>query len=225
MNARDRRKLEMAAGAIVFSLENPDESDPGNAAAVARLGALVEGAPGIAQVEREGVTRERTATAARRELRRTIIGSHVAHLAGVAELAAPEMPDARKWFVLGPSRRTFSGFLTAARLMLERAEGQRELLVRHGLSAKVLEDMKARLAEYEAATAEAREGRRAHIGARAALGAVAAEAFDVVKVLDGLNRIRFARDAQKLSEWEAVSRVESDPQRASDGEKAQEKAA
>jgi hypothetical protein len=214
MNAQARRQLEMAARVIVFSRENPDDTDPGYAAAVARLAALVERAGAMAQVQREGVLTVRTASTARRELRRTILRSHVAHLAGVAELAAREQSEVRRWFVVGSGRFTFSAFRTAVRLMLERAEGQRTLLERHGLSPKVLDDLRARLAEFDAVTEQSRAGRSAHVGASAELDAAAAEAFDVVKVLDGVNRLRFARDAERLSQWRSVSSVQAAPQHA-----------
>jgi hypothetical protein len=213
MNAQVRRKLDMAARVIAFSRENPDESDPGHAAAVTHLEELVARAESTAQVQREGVVKVRTSTVTRRELRRSILQSHVTHLAGVAELAARDHPDATRWFVLGSGRNRFGVFLTAVHTMLERAESQRELLLRYGLSPKVLDDLRARLAEFDAVTAESREGRRRHVLARGELDRIAAEAFDVVKVLDGFNRMRFGRDPAKLGEWESVSGVEARPQR------------
>lgn len=212
MNAKARRTLEMAARALTFSRENPDDADPGYAATVTRLEALVARADAMQQTQREGTLRVRTATLARHDLRRTIMQSHVSHLAGVAELAGRERPEVRKWFVVGRGRAQFGAFLTAVRLMVQRADGERALLDRHGLSAKVLDDLKARLADFEAVTDEWRAGRKAHIGARADLDEIAAEAFDVVKALDGVNRLRFALDAEKLSQWESVSSVQAAPQ-------------
>ena len=225
MDAKARRTLDMTARAIVFSRANPDDSDPGYTAVMGRFEALQARAEAMAKVQREGLTRVRLATAARRKLRRAIIESHVAHLAGVAELAARETPDARKWFVVGRGRHTYQGFVTAIRTMLERAEAQRELLVRYGLSPKVLDDFRARLAEFDAATLESIEGRRAHTGASAELERVTAEAFDVVKALDGINRIRFANDAERLGQWESASSVQATPQRLSEEEKAKEEKA
>jgi len=42
--------------------------------------------------------------------------------------------------------------------------------------------------------------RRAHIGASAELAAVAEELIQVIRLMDGLNRYRFADDADSLAE-------------------------
>ena len=49
------------------------------------------------------------------------------------------------------------------------------------------------------------DARRAHIGASAELAAVAEELIQVVRLMDGLNRYRFADDANSLAEWESAS--------------------
>jgi hypothetical protein len=225
MNAEVRRTLEMADRALTLCREFPDDGDPGYSAGVVRLGDLVGQGEVLKLAQRDGTATARLATEEKRRLRRTILQSHVPHLAGVSELAAREKPDARTWFVVGRGRNTFAAFTTAVRSMLERAEGEKELLVRHGLSPRVLDDLRAKLAELDAAARQGSDGRKTHVGARRALEQVAAEAFDVVKTLDGINRIRFANDPQRLAQWENASTVRATPQRAAQDGQGEEQAA
>jgi hypothetical protein len=55
--------------------------------------------------------------------------------------------------------------------------------------------------------AETNEGRRGHVGARAELDAVSDEVMQLVEMLDGLNRYRFAREAELLAAWESARHV------------------
>ena len=51
------------------------------------------------------------------------------------------------------------------------------------------------------------EGRRMHIGAGVELDVVADEVVEIVRVIDGLNRFRFAGDPDLLAAWRAASNV------------------
>lgn len=92
MSALTRRKLEMGQRALEFSRANPDAS-PGYAAALARLEERLVRGEQLAAQQREGILQVRTASAAKRDLRRTIKRSHIRHLARVADVAAREAPD------------------------------------------------------------------------------------------------------------------------------------
>jgi len=54
----------------------------------------------------------------------------------------------------------------------------------------------------------ANAGRRDHVGARADLTAVADEIMEVVRLLDGLNRARFASTPDLLAAWDSARNVE-----------------
>jgi hypothetical protein len=56
----------------------------------------------------------------------------------------------------------------------------------------------------------------AHVGGSFELDAVADEVVQVVKVMNGLNRFRFARDGELLRSWEAASDIVATPQPAED---------
>ncbi|HET9985573.1 MAG TPA: hypothetical protein VFQ38_18370 [Longimicrobiales bacterium] len=212
MKAKGRRKLEASARALGFCEENPDDGDPGYVTSVARLKALVADGTVQAQAQRAGILEVRTATALRHAKRRTMLGTHVAHLGRVAELAAQEDPEVKGWFTMSRAgRNQFGAFLTAARVMAARADEKRDLLARHGLSPKVLDDFKRELAAVEQLTADWNAGRARHVAASAKLEAIATEAIEVVRALDGFNRLRFAGDVPMLTVWRASSTVRATP--------------
>jgi hypothetical protein len=54
-------------------------------------------------------------------------------------------------------------------------------------------------------------GRLAHVGASAELVTIAEEVVQVVKVMNGLIRIRFANQEEQLAAWESASSVVATP--------------
>ena len=55
------------------------------------------------------------------------------------------------------------------------------------------------------------EGRRLHVGASAELSVLADEIVQVVKVMSGLNRLRFAGNRDLIAAWESASSVVATP--------------
>ena len=78
----------------------------------------------------------------------------------------------------------------------------------------MLDDLTAKLAAYDEAVRQGAEGRRQHIGATADLRVVADEIVRVVQVLDGFQRLRFARDPERLAAWVGASSVRATPRAA-----------
>jgi hypothetical protein len=102
---------------------------------------------------------------------------------------------------------SYQAFRTAARAMADEARVQKELLVGHGLSEPLLDGLAQALDQADEAMDQAVAGRQAHVGAGAELAAVVQEVMQVVNVMDGLNRFRFASDAEKLAAWESASNI------------------
>jgi hypothetical protein len=211
MNAKARRKLEMGARALEFSRAHPDAS-PGYAAALARLEDRLNRADRLASQQRDGILLSRTATARKRELRRTMKQAHLSHLASVAKVASDEVPELAQKFALTQATNSYLAFRTAARGMEAEAESRKELLVKHGLSETVLQGLTQALDEFDAVVDQGSDGRVAHVGASFELDGVADEVVQVVKVMNGLNRFRFAKDGELLRSWEAASNVIATPQ-------------
>ena len=221
MNARTRRKLEMGARALSFSREH-DDASAGYIAAVARLADRLVLADHLAQQQRSGTLQVRAATSRKRYLRRTLRRGHLAHIIRVARVAAREVPELAQKFVLKRGTIPYQTFLTAARGMANEAQNHRELLVRHGLVDRVLDDLLHALDQFEVAIDQGLEGRRIHVGASAKLDQVADEVVDIVGLLDALNRLRFEHDAELQAAWGTASNVIAAPRARSASEDAPE---
>jgi hypothetical protein len=210
MNARDRRSIEMGQRALAFARQHPDES-PGYAAAVSFLATSLARAEELAARQRNGLLQERAAVAVKRELRQRLIDGHLEHLEQVGQMAAGEAPALRQQLTLRPGARPFLAFRTSARGMFETATANKEVLVRHGMVESVLADAGVVLAQFDAAVEQGSEGRRAHVGASADLSKVALDVVKVVRILDSLNNVRMAGDAELLAAWRSASSVTAAP--------------
>lgn len=197
--------------ALEFSRAHPDAS-PGYTAALARLEERLNRAKGLAAQQRDGIIQSRTATLRKQELRRSMKQAQIKHLASVAKVASEEIPGFVQKFVLPKQTNSYLAFLTAARGMEAETVSRKELLAKHGLSETVLQGLTEALNEFEAVSNQGSQGRAAHIAASFELDAVADEVVQVVKVMDGLNRFRFARDGELLRSWEAASDIVATPQ-------------
>ncbi len=62
-------------------------------------------------------------------------------------------------------------------------------------------------ARYHSSVAQGAEGRRIHVGAAVELDVVGGEAVEIVRVIDGLNRVRFAGDPDLMAAWRSASNV------------------
>jgi hypothetical protein len=95
---------------------------------------------------------------------------------------------------LPAANATNKAFQTLARKMLEQGRDQQELLAKHGLADKLLDDLAAAVNEFDASVAETNGGKQDHVLARAELDDLSDEVMRLVGMLDGLNRYRSERD-------------------------------
>jgi hypothetical protein len=199
----------MGTRVLEFSRLHPDTS-PGYISAAARLQERLDRANHIARQQLDGVSEVRAATARKRDLRRMMKRGHLDHVISVAEIAAREDPELLQKFVF-PQTSSHLGFQTAASSIAAEAQSRKELLVKHGLSEDVLSALRVSLEQFDAALDQGAAGRMAHVGATAELVTVADEIVQVVKVMNGLNRLRFAADSELLAAWESASNVVANP--------------
>jgi hypothetical protein len=200
----------MGDRAAEFGHANPAES----AAYTALLGVLDElraRARASAALQLEGIAQARGASALRQALEAELRSTHLPHLARVGASATQEQPEVGPTYRLKSTARTVRGFLTAVSTMAEAARGQRELLARHGLQDTVMDDLTVKVAAYEDAVRQSAEGQRQHIGATADLRAVGEEIVRVVQVMDGFQRLRFAKNPERLAAWVSASSVRATP--------------
>jgi hypothetical protein len=206
MNRHVSLRLEMGARALEFSTAHPLDS-PGYATALKELQELLALGNQLAEEQERGTTEFRAATARRRELKRSLRRSQLIHLARAAERASREVPGLAEKFSLPRIPIRNLAFRTVVRTMVDEADQQKELLVKHGLVEDVLQAARKSLDEFDGLVERASEGRRVHIGAAANLFAVAGQLVEIVRMLDGLNRYRFASQPDLLAAWTAASNI------------------
>jgi len=210
VRAKTRKKLEMGKSVLEFSRRHPDPS-PGYAAVVGLLQERLTRADQLARQQFDGRSEVHAATARKRELRRLMKRAHLDHLSKVAELAAVEDPEVLQKLRFPSGASTYLGFQTAAEAMVAEAESRKELLMKHGLSEEVLSDLKVTLDQFGAAVQQSSAGRLAHVGASAELVTIAEEVVQLVQVMNGLVRIRFANQEELLAAWQSASSVGAIP--------------
>jgi hypothetical protein len=122
-------------------------------------------------------------------------------------MAAAERPELLDRFRLPGLRSTHKSFLIATKAMLAEAVASKDLMVSHGLTESLLEDLARMITQFEEATETGFIGQRGHVGARADLLAVAAEIMELVEWLDGLNRYRFRENPELQAAWDSARNV------------------
>jgi hypothetical protein len=206
MNRVVRRIVEMAGRVLGFSRAHPS-AEASYASVIGRLEELVARIRALAVQQQDGYRASRSATARRRAVRERVHHEMLRHLVTVAQAAAAEAPALTQRFRLPPTNATTATFATIARGMLQEALASREVLLKHGLSGSLLDELAAALDEFDALVTASAEARLVHVGASAELERVCAEVLDVVELLDGLNRYRFGREGELAAAWASAKRV------------------
>jgi len=206
MNAVLRRRLEMAARVRDF-LRAHRTDGVGDGAAFARFDELVNRAQALAAQQRAGVVATRSATVQRDGLRRALQTKLLRYLVAVGAIAAKGNGELMAQFRLPHNGTSQQSFLTTARGMLEKATAQKDVLVSHGMSEQLLDDLASVIVEYEKTLEASRAGRRDHVGASADLEAVASEIAEQVRLLDGLVRYRFGDNPELMGAWASARNV------------------
>jgi hypothetical protein len=196
----------MAVSVRDFSRAHPS-ADASYTSVLGRLESSISRMEELAGQQQGGYLSKHSSTVRRQELRRRLHGGLLRHLVTIAQDATAENPALTAMFQLPGSNASHKAFQTLARKMLEQGQAQKELLAKHGLADKLLEDLSAAVNEFDASVAETIEGRQDHVLARAELDTVSDEVMRLVGMLDGLNRYRFDRNPQLLVAWESARHV------------------
>jgi len=210
MERRTRSSITMGTSVKTFSVAHPMESS-GYQAAVAGLDGSLKEAGTLEDQQREGIITERRGIAVRRAVIDRVWQVPLPHLRAAARRAEREQPDLARSFRLKPTKNTIAARRAAAGSMLDAAQANKEVLVRYGLDDSVVNDLVQALAEFDAANEQCIAGRGAHVGATARLQGVGQEIVELVRVIDGLNRVRFRNDAALLAEWVSMSTLRAEP--------------
>lgn len=206
MNTQVRYKLEMAARVRSFSRTHPS-TQPEYAKVLGELEERLTRAETIAERQDNGTVAAKAAVVERLALRKAVHSKLLRYLVAVGGVAARSRAELLEQFRLPDGKASTKSFLTAVRGLVTRAEEQKSLLLEKGMGETLLDDIGGQVDAMESAWEAARVGTTDHIGARADLGLVAAEIMGLVKVLDGMNRIRFGSDPEELAAWTAAKRL------------------
>ena len=201
----------MAVQARNFCRARPSAGNTSYEATLTRLEAAIAQMESAAAQQQGGYRTRRSSVVRRRQLRHRLQHELIRHLVTVAEDAMLEQPALAEHFKLPKGNGPNKVFLTAARTMLEAGQANRDVLLKHGMADKLLDDLDLAIQQFQASIDETSDARRAHVGARAELDAVSDEAMRLVDVLDGFNRYRFSGDADLLAEWESARHVVTGP--------------
>jgi hypothetical protein len=206
MNRRCRIYLEMAERADAFSVGHPD-TDPGYNIMAGKLTQLIEQGHGMAVQQHQARSNVHRAAERKRELRREIMTGPIAHMAAVGKFASAEQHELGMIFVFKPNSESYLEFRTIIGTMAATAQTHKEVLIRHGLSEPILEQLIHLLDEFDAAIDLGDSGRIAAVGATQRLNKLATEIARVVRVMDGRIQQRFRNDHEHLSRWISASTV------------------
>jgi hypothetical protein len=187
-------------------------ADANHASVLGRLDETISRMEVLIAQQVGGFLSRRSSTLRRRDVRRRLHGGLLRHLVTIAGSAAEEKAELVEKFQLPSSNASHKLFRTVARKMLEQGQAEKELLVKHGLSDKLLDDLSAAIDEFDASVAETNGGKLDHVLARAELTTLTDEVMQLFGMLDGINRYRFDRDPQLLVGWKTAKHVVAGPQ-------------
>ena len=206
MNAKLRRRLEMAERVRDFLRAHKTDA-VGEGLGLAKLEELIQRAELLGAQQRAGVAVVRTASGQRRKLRHELQTKLLLYLRAVGEVAADEDAQLVDQFRLPPRNASDQALIEAARGMLGRATEHKDALLNHGMSPALVDALADAVGQFEQILANAREGRRGHVGASADLKAVAREIKAQIRVLDGLVRFRFGDQPELMAAWASARNV------------------
>ncbi len=196
----------MGVHARDFNRTTPS-ADANHASVLAKLEETITQMEALAAQQVTGVVSKGSSTVRRKEIRRRLHEGLLRHLVTVADAAAEEQPELTREFRMPSTNASHMAYRTIARTLLDKGVAQRELLLKHGLGETLLDDLRQAVDELDASVEETVESKQRHILARSELRTMSDEVMQLVGVLDGINRYRFAREPQLLAAWDRAKHV------------------
>jgi hypothetical protein len=200
----------MASSVRTFSRAHPS-TDASYTLVLDRLDATISRIEELATQQESGYVSKRSAVARRADLRRRLQAGVLRHLVTVAEDAGPETPAVAE-FRLPRTNSPHTVFRARANQMLELARANQESLVKHGLSAALLDELDAAVKEFDASLQDTTQGKQSHVAARAEMKTLSDDVMRLVGMLDGFNRYRFHHDEELIIAWESARHVVTGPE-------------
>jgi hypothetical protein len=200
----------MGTSVRTFSRAHPS-ADTSYTLVLDRLDGTITRIEELAKQQEGGFAAKHSSAVQRSDLRRRLQLGLLRHLVTVAEDVASEAPAVAERFRIPRANTTHSAFRASAAQMLEEARANQELLVKHGLSATLLDELDAAIKEFDTSLQESDDGKQSHVAARAEMNALSDELMRLVGILDGFNRYRYHHDPELIAAWESARHVVSGP--------------
>jgi len=201
----------MAASVRTFSRAHPS-ADASYTLVLDRLDGTISRIEQLAKQQEGGYSSKRSAAARRTDLRRRLQAGLLRHLVTVAEDVGAEAPAVAEQFRLPKSNATHAAYRASASQILELARSNQDTLVKHGLSASLLDELDVAIKEFDASLQDTDQGRQSHVAARAEMKTLSDDVMRLVGMLDGFNRYRFHHDRELIVAWESARHVVTGPQ-------------
>jgi hypothetical protein len=177
-----------------------------------RLDGTISRIEELAKQQEGGYVSKRSATVRRTDLRRRMQAGLLRHLVTAAEDVGSEAPAVGEKFRLPKANATHAVFRAGASEMLDQARANQEVLVKHGMSTTLLDDLDAAIKEFDASLEETHDGKQSHVAARAEMKTLCDEIMRLVGMLDGYNRYRFHRDPELIIAWKSAKHIVTGPE-------------
>jgi hypothetical protein len=206
MDRTVRRRMEMSVHARDFNRTHPS-SDPNHGLVLDELEETIKQMEVLAAQQVTGVVSRGSSAVRRKEIRRRLNDGLLRHLVTVANAAADERPELTREFRMPSTNLSHTVYRTVARTLLDKGVAQRELLLKHGLGETLLDDLRQAVDELDASVEETVASKQRHILARSELRTLSDQVMQLVGILDGINRYRFAREPQLLAAWDRAKHV------------------
>jgi hypothetical protein len=198
--------MEMGANARDFNRTRPS-SDPNHGLVLAELDETITRMEGLAAQQVTGVVSRGSSAVRRKEIRRQLNDGLLRHLVTVGNRAAEEQPELTREFRMPSTNLSHTVYRTVARTLLDKGVAHRELLLKFGLGETLLDDLRKAVDELDASVDETVASKQRHILARRELRRLSDQVMQLVGILDGINRYRFAREPQLLAAWDLAKHV------------------
>jgi len=207
-----RLRLEKAERVRVFFDAHP-LTDQSSAPLLTRLDALIERAKqNIAQQE-EGRTRGHAGTVQRDDLRRYLTSGLFRLIARVGRAAARSHPELDGHFQTVTANGTNLAFMRSGEALIAAARQHATVLEEFGVGAGLVDQADELLRQYLTLHTEGSALAQSRTQAVAELEKVTTELNRIVAQLDGLNRHRFAEQAESLAAWNLARQLRPRPQK------------
>jgi hypothetical protein len=201
----------MATSVRTFSRAHPS-ADASYTLVLDRLDGTIIRIEELAKQQEGGYRSKHAAAVRRTDLRQRLQTGLLRLLVTAAEDVGSEVPSVGEKFRIPRANATHAVFRASASEMLDTARTHQDLLVKHGMSATLLDELEAAIKEFDTSLQETDDGKQSHVAARAEMKALSDEIMRLVGMLDGFNRYRFHRDRELVIAWESAKHVVTGPQ-------------